>query len=514
MADPLKLGLQVVAAPTEAEAGLKPARAEGSVARHSTLNFIGSAVPIIIGFVTVPLYLRLIGPERFGVLSIAWLLLGYFGLFDLGLGAATSFRIAALRDASRAERARTFWTALVVNLGLGVIGAAALWIAGDVFFGRIFKVDPVLRLEVLRGVPYLAAAVPIATLTGVLYGSLQARQRFLSTNLVSILSTILFQVAPIVVASVYGPYLPSLLATAILARCIPVLVMMIMCYAELIRGQRPRIDLAEVKALLGYGAWVTLAAISGPVLAFSDRFAIGAILGAVAVATYTIPFQLASRIIILPSALTTALFPRFVPASQEDRVRVGQITTMTIASLLTLPVVVAIVVLRPFLDIWIGAAMAAKAAPVGRILLVGFWLNAFAYVPQMQLQSSGRPRVVALILVLQIVPYLAALYVGLSWFGLTGCAVVFCLRNAADWALLGWGAGSAFKGWPLLLLDLGLLGAAVLLTGAPVVGVAEYAGLAVVALVVLAVSWQTLPGDSRRLLLSRLRRLREATSNA
>ncbi len=46
--DPLEPGLQVVAAPSQDGARSKPAPAEASVARHSTLNFIGSAVPIVI----------------------------------------------------------------------------------------------------------------------------------------------------------------------------------------------------------------------------------------------------------------------------------------------------------------------------------------------------------------------------------------------------------------------------------------------------------------------------------
>src|ERR1700742_4754765 len=102
---------------------------------------MGSVLPIALSLVTVPLYLKLIGPERYGVLAIAWLLLGYFGLFDLGLGRATSFRVAQLHSGTRQQRADTFWSALVVNLFMGVIGGLALWVASRYFFGALFKVD-------------------------------------------------------------------------------------------------------------------------------------------------------------------------------------------------------------------------------------------------------------------------------------------------------------------------------------------------------------------------------------
>jgi O-antigen/teichoic acid export membrane protein len=485
-----------------------------TVARHTTLNLVGAVVPSIISLVTVPIYLGLIGSERFGVLSLAWLLLGYFGLFDLGLGAATSFRIAALRDGTAAARARTFWTALVVNLGLGVIGGGALWFAGTLFFSHVFKVDPQLRPEMLQGVPFLAASVPIATLTGVLYGSLQGRQQFFSTNLVSIISTVLFQAVPILVALKYGPHLPLLLGAAILARAVAMVVLMCMCYFELTRGYRVRVDFSEARKLMNYGAWVTVASIVGPVLVFADRFAIGAILGAVAVATYTVPFQLAQRINIIPGSLTNALFPKLVPATAAEHERLSRNATLTIASVLSFPVLIAILFLRPFLDIWIGPGMATQAASVGRILLIGFWINAFAYIPQMELQSSGRPRLVAQILVLQILPYLGALYLGMTYFGLTGCAVVFCVRNLADWLMLSWAARGSFRGWPILLLDLMLLVLTACLADISMDRSVQFAVVACAALISLVVSWRSLPAESRRLLLSGYWRVRGAVTRA
>jgi O-antigen/teichoic acid export membrane protein len=64
--------------------------AEGLLARNAFYNFLGQAVPLLAAVVSVPYVIHGLGPERFGLLSLAWVVLGYFTIFDLGLGRATT----------------------------------------------------------------------------------------------------------------------------------------------------------------------------------------------------------------------------------------------------------------------------------------------------------------------------------------------------------------------------------------------------------------------------------------
>jgi O-antigen/teichoic acid export membrane protein len=435
-----------------------------SISRNTGYNVVGALIPIALALFTVPVYLHLVGADRYGVLAIAWLLLGYFGLFDLGLGRATAHRIAALHAAPPEERARTFWTAFAVNLAMGIVGGLVLWQVSAWFFTHHFKVADAIRPEIIAAAPLLGLSVPVATLTGVMIGALQGRQRFRESTLVSTLSTILFQLLPLGVAWLNGPNLVPLLAAALIARVIAILALWCYTHAEVTRGFAFAFDRVQIAALLKYGGWVTATGLIAPLLVTVDRFAIGATIGAVAVAVYTVPFNLAQRMTIFPTALTNALFPRLSAAVGEEEATLGLMASQALAGMMTLPVLGAILIIDPFLRWWVGPAIGEQAGLVGKIILIGFWANAFALVPYTRLQARGRPDLVTKILLIQIPPYLLALYLALKHFGLPGCAVVFSTRCAIDYLLLSLATGKALQIWPLLLFNLALLIAATLAT--------------------------------------------------
>jgi O-antigen/teichoic acid export membrane protein len=421
-----------------------------SVGRNTTYNLLGLVLPLALSMVTVPLYLKLVGPERYGVLAIAWLLLGYFGLFDLGLGRATSFRIASLKGAEPQARADTFWAALAVNVGMGLAGSVLLYVAGSVFFGHFFKVRESLRPEILASVPFLACAVPIATLTGTLSGAMQGREKFLETNVVSLISTTLFQLLPLAIAYWVGPNLILLLGAAIAARFTAIAVLAIRCYAEFCRGHARRFMRSEIGPLLKYGMWVNVTSLLGPLLFMVDRFSIGAVLGAVAVTIYTVPFQLAQRVQVLPGALTTALFPRLSSSAPEAQKELSGVVSRTVAALMGLPVLGAIFVIGPFLKIWVGSRIGPDSATVGQIVLIGFFFNSLAQISFVRLQASGRPSLVAKAILAEIPIYNVALFLVLRQFGFLGCAILFVVRCTADYLLLTWLADRRIPGWRML----------------------------------------------------------------
>src|SRR3984893_10134754 len=93
------------------------------LARNSALNFVGQLLPLVAGIVLIPYIVRGLGPDRFGLLGIVWVVFGYFSLLDLGLGRATTKFLAdwlAREETSRISE--MVWSSIFLQVLLGLVG--------------------------------------------------------------------------------------------------------------------------------------------------------------------------------------------------------------------------------------------------------------------------------------------------------------------------------------------------------------------------------------------------------
>ena len=470
-----------------------------SIGRNAAWNLGGQAVPALLALVTIPAYLHLLGAERYGVMALAWLLLGYFGVFDLGLGRAATQRIAVLRNADPQARARALSSALAANLAIGLAGALVLLPAAHFAFGQVFRIDATLRAEALAALPWIALALPVATTGGVLGGALMGRERFAMANAISVTTTALFQLAPLGVAIWRGPALSGVLAAAVLARLAGLVLMAWAVRREFGPIRTLRWDRAEVRGLLAFGGWVALTSLVAPLLTLTDRFLVGALVGAAAVAVYSVPMDLTQRLGAVAAALGNALFPRLALASGDEAGRLMRGGIDALFVLLTPPVAAALLLADPLFRLWLGDAIGGQAAPLARVMLVAAWFNAFAQMAFVRLQAQGRPDLVAKLLLAETPVYLLALWWALSHHGLWGAALVFLARMVIDSLAMALLAARRLERAWLLLPTLALFVAACFALRAmdplallPALG---WAALAAAGLAVPA--WSLLPPDLR-----------------
>ena len=76
------------------------------LARNTLWSLLGQGAPLLAALVTIPVLVRNLGTERFGILTLIWMVIGYFSVFDLGLGRALTKLVAAKLGAGKPPKFR------------------------------------------------------------------------------------------------------------------------------------------------------------------------------------------------------------------------------------------------------------------------------------------------------------------------------------------------------------------------------------------------------------------------
>jgi O-antigen/teichoic acid export membrane protein len=406
------------------------------LARNTMWNLIGQIIPLVVGMVTIPLLVRGLGVDRFGLLSLVWIIIGYFNLFDLGLGRALTKLVAdRLGNNDYQSIPSLVWSALFLMLMLSGAGGLIVLVLSPWLVHSALKIPAALQIETLHSFYLLAASLPIVIITSGLRGILEAQQRFRVLTMIRIPTSVFSFAGPLLVLPFSHKLLP-VIVVLVLGRFVGCAAHMIACF-HFMPSLRHAIVLhrADILPLVQFGGWMTVTNIAGPILVYMDRFLIGALVSVSAIAYYTAPFDAILRLTILPGAAVGVLFPAFAVSMVQDPARVTLLLRRgtKYVFLAIFPIILIIVSFAPeFLRWWLGSAFAENGSAVLRWIAAGVFVNSLAQLPFVLIQSAGRPDITAKVVMAELPVYLAALWLLTKKFGIEGTAIAWTCRITVD----------------------------------------------------------------------------------
>ncbi len=418
-----------------------------SLARNTVWNLVGQVSPLVIAAFTIPPLIRRLGVERFGVLTLAWALVGYFSLFDLGLGRALT-KVVSDRLASGRERGlpAAIWTAVLMMTAIGACFSIAICSSVNWIAASLLKVPPSLFHETVLALYPLGASIPLITITTAFRGVLEAQHRFAAVNGVRVFMGGF---------SFLGPLVASFFSTSLFVIiCILVAGRFITCAAYLLLCKSTVNDLWSQFAwdsrvtseLLSLGGWITVSNLVAPLMTYADRFLITYFLSVSVVAYYTTPFELVTKLWLIPGALGGVLFPAFAALVVIDQHKLEVTYGRGVRACFTLlyPAVMLLIIFAPEgLRVWLGPVFALKSTAVLRWLSVGVLFNSLAQIPYALLQAAHRPDVPGKLHLAEVPVYLAAAWWVIPRYGIAGAAAIWMLRLTAEALLLFYFAARA-----------------------------------------------------------------------
>lgn len=482
--------------------GLTSARV---LVRNTVWNAIGQVVPVLVALVTIPILVRGLGVDRFGVLALSWMVVGYFGFLDLGLGRALTKLVAEdLGRGRSAGIAPLVWTAIALMACLGTLATILTAALTPWIVGQVLNIPPALLGETRSSFYLLALSIPFVMVAAALRGLLEAHQRF---GIVSALRVPLgvFNFAGPAIALYWSHRIDFVVAVLVAGRVVAAFLHLHFCRKVVpsIRG-RPSLHAELIRPLIAFGGWMTVSNVISPLMVYFDRFLIGGQVSVSAVAFYVTPYEVVTKLSMVPAALVGVLFPAFASAIATDPGRAAVLLDKGVryVFLILFPASILIATCAyPGLEVWLGREFAERSTRVLQWLTVGVFLNSLVQIPFALLHGAGRPDLTAKLHFAELPLYVLLLWWAVQRHGIVGAAVVWVGRVALDAVVIFAMAQAIVRAQAMMRrLAVGVGFALTLfLCGSLLRGnVSRAAFLAVVLLAFVPVAWRLILGPEER----------------
>jgi O-antigen/teichoic acid export membrane protein len=352
-------------------------RAHLANAGYGLLDYAAYPIGMLL---VAPIVLHNMGAAQYGIWAIVTATVSMGSIIASGFGDANIQHVSSQRGLGQHDHLlRTVRCMIGINLVLGTALALVAWTLAPLAARHIVpSMDPPLQQDCLWSLRIASLLLWVRTMESVCISTQRAFQRYGPAVRISIFARLLSLAAAAaltyfsrsVIAMVAAAALISLLGTCLQFADL----------RHLLRATSlaPAWDRNAMKALLGFGAFSWLQAVSGVLVSQADRLFLGVSLGAVAVASYALCTQLAQPIYGFAASGLHFLFPHLAERSAVQGSS-GTRKAVLIAFLCNLLfVVVATTTLLLFgehiLRSWAGVDIARSSTAIFPVII---WSSAF-----------------------------------------------------------------------------------------------------------------------------------------
>ncbi|HVG79533.1 MAG TPA: oligosaccharide flippase family protein [Patescibacteria group bacterium] len=411
-----------------------------TVARNIAANAAGAGLSFLVFLLAVPLYLRLLGAEAYGLVGLFTTVMVAAAALDLGLGATLNREVARLtaHEAQRTDVAdvtatlqAACWLVGVVMGGLFALGAPAI-------ATRWLNFSTLSAGEIRGALALMGVALPAIIVRGVYLAGLNGLQRQALANLLQTGGTTLRALVSVAALLLVAPTVRVFFVvqtTLLLAEAIVLGIALRRALPATARGGR--VHWATLRPLQRFSGGMAGTLLLGHALNSLDQVILSAILPLAEFGYYTLAVGVAATLGLVVNPVTTAVYPRFsqlVERAPDDVTREYHFFSQLVA-VLVLPLG-AVLIFFPadVLALWTrNPEVVSHAAAVLSLRAIGTVLNALMHVP-----------------------HIVQLAFGWSSLGAWANAIALLIMVPATIALsLAWGGVGAALAW--IGLNLGML---------------------------------------------------------
>ncbi|MHB8846037.1 MAG: oligosaccharide flippase family protein [Nitrospirota bacterium] len=409
------------------------------VKRNIIANFVGQGWSALMALAFVPLYIKFLGIEAYGLIGFYAMLQGAFQLLDLGLSQTMNREMArytALPE--KAAEARDFVRTLEIGYwSIGLLIGIGVFIAAPVLAGHWIKPGALSVKTVQQALMIMGIVAALQWPLSFYDGGLMGLQKQVMSNVIRISMATLSSCGAALILWKVSPTITAFFTWQIIVNALSVTLFTLFLWRSLPSAQgAPRFNRALIRNVWRFAAGMSGISISAIILMQLDKLILSKLLSLETFGYYVLAGTACSVVpAMLVGPIFNALFPRFSSLiAVNDEIELTRLYHQgtQLMAVIVLPVTFMLAFYSyDILFLWTGSATAAReASPIISILILGMALNAFMTLPYALQLAHGWTSIGLRINIFLIIMLVPAIYFLTTHYGALGAATVWVILNS------------------------------------------------------------------------------------
>lgn len=368
--------------------------------KNSLINILVKIIPMGVGVIAVPIIIRSLGKDSFGIIALIWMVVNYLTMFDLGMSPAMVKSYGKRLGADDMHKIhKVLWTGINLLTLIGLVVGLIFSLSVNYLVVNIFKIDPHLLNEAKTSFYYTGIIIPFIISSASFRSILQTQQRFDIISIIQGVNSLFNYLLPILLVKFTNSGLSTIVLSLLFLKVLIFFLYLIFSFkVEHSIKKFALFDLGVLKEMISFGKWMTVTNIIGPLIGQVDRYFIGSALSVSAITFYTTPLEVLSKVMIIPVSLVSVLFPAFSTLSENSKENANKLFLNSLKTLgiILFPLMFTLAVLAPWgLKLWVGQEFVEKSTFIAQVFSLVFFLRGFGVISASYLHGMSRPDLTA-----------------------------------------------------------------------------------------------------------------------
>lgn len=409
-----------------------------SLKKNIIANYVSQIYVAGIGILILPLYIKYMGAEAYGLVGFFTMLQAWFALLDLGLTPTIGRETARYRGGSMsALQYRQLFRALsLIFSGIAVTGGLTLWLLAGPIAEKWLNVSELTMVEVVLAVKIMAVSVAMRWMGGLYRGVITGSEKLVWLGIFNILIATLRFVAVFISMKIYG-FTPTVFFWHQLLVALLELVGLYWMGNSLLPAKKQLVQpigwsFEPIKPVLKFALTIAFTSSVWVLVTQTDKLILSGILPLSEYGFFTLAVMVAAGIMILSQPVSMVLMPRMArlhaEGKHDEMIQLYRSTTQLVSVVAGSASIVIAFFAEQLLYAWTGdAQIANNAAPVLRLYVLGYGVLAIAAFPYYLQYALGNLKYHLIGNLITAITLIPAIVWAATYYGAEG----------AGWAWLG-----------------------------------------------------------------------------